>query len=187
MLKVFVSFSFFPFFFFHHPSVKGDKAMTTTTAMTMPENYDLIGWMRENNRAAHAARTLVALFDLVCKATTCNFQVEGFNDNVSICSVLCQEYRIRARRNNRKRRSFTQMFIFMWRFLCYSYRCCSNSFLWPKHVPTTFMSKLWPLASILCCCTVSVLLPMLTSHRVLRRVGVEQPDAVKAQKLQAAK
>ena len=32
----------------------------------MPENNDLIGWKRENNRAARAARTLAQLFDVVC-------------------------------------------------------------------------------------------------------------------------
>ena len=28
-----------------------------TTATTAPENDDLIGWMKKNNRAARAART----------------------------------------------------------------------------------------------------------------------------------
>ena len=35
----------------------------------MPENNDLIGQMRKNNRAVRAARTLVALFDVVCQTT----------------------------------------------------------------------------------------------------------------------
>ena len=35
--------------------------------------------------------------------------------------------------------------------------------------------------------SVSFMLSTLAFHGVLRRVGVEQPDAVKAQRLQAAK
>ena len=31
----------------------------------MPENNDVIDWMRKNNRAARAARTLVQFFDVV--------------------------------------------------------------------------------------------------------------------------
>ena len=58
-------------------------ATVTVTAMTTPENSDLIGWMRKNNRAARAARTLVQFFDVVCQPKTWNFQIEGFNDNVN--------------------------------------------------------------------------------------------------------
>ena len=43
--------------------------------MTTPQNNDLIGSMRKNNRAARAARTLVKFFDVGC---------EGFNDNVNV-------------------------------------------------------------------------------------------------------
>ena len=41
-------------------------AKTTATATTTPENNDLIGSMRKNNRAARAARTLSQFFDVVC-------------------------------------------------------------------------------------------------------------------------
>ena len=38
--------------------------------MTTPENNDLIGWMwKKNNRAARAARTFVAFFDVDCQMT----------------------------------------------------------------------------------------------------------------------
>ena len=48
-------------------------------------------------------------------------------------------------------------------------------FVWPKSLQgIIFMLNCKPTNMLLCC-------------RVLRRVGVEQPDAVKAQKLQAAK
>jgi len=43
-------------------------------ATRTPENNDLIGWMRKNNRAARAARTLEQFFDVVCQMTTWNFQ-----------------------------------------------------------------------------------------------------------------
>ena len=43
--------------------------------MTTPENNDLIGWMKKNNRAAHAARTLVASFDVVYQTTTWKVQI----------------------------------------------------------------------------------------------------------------
>ena len=39
--------------------------------------------MRENNRAARAARTLVELFDVVCQTATGNFQIYGCNNNVN--------------------------------------------------------------------------------------------------------
>ena len=73
---------------------------------------NLIGWMRKNNRAARAARTLAKFFDVICQMTTWNFQLWGFNDNAwthnnksfmtfhsldllqrrfyqSICTVMC--------------------------------------------------------------------------------------------------
>ena len=37
---------------------------------TMPENNDLIAWMRKNSRAARAARTLVQFFDAVSQMAT---------------------------------------------------------------------------------------------------------------------
>ena len=52
-----------------------------TTATTTPQINDLIGWVRKNNRAARAARTLVQFFDVVCQMTTWDFQ-KGLNDNV---------------------------------------------------------------------------------------------------------
>ena len=53
---------------------KAPKAKTTATEMTRSENNYLIGWMRENDRAARAARTQVKFFDVVCQTTTWNFQ-----------------------------------------------------------------------------------------------------------------
>ena len=47
----------------------------------MIEIYDLIGWMRKNNRAARPARTLVEFFDIVCQTT--NLQIYGFKDDVN--------------------------------------------------------------------------------------------------------
>ena len=54
---------------------KGGYATTTTTTTMTPENINLIGWMRENNRAARAARTLAQFFNVVCQMTTWNFQI----------------------------------------------------------------------------------------------------------------
>ena len=42
---------------------------------TTPENNDLIGWIRKNNRAARAAGTLVQFFDVVCQTTISKFKV----------------------------------------------------------------------------------------------------------------
>ena len=39
----------------------------------MPQINDLIGGMRKNNRAAHAARFMVQFFDEVFQSTTWNF------------------------------------------------------------------------------------------------------------------
>ena len=47
----------------------GGNATTTT-----PENNDLIGWLRKNNHAARAARTLVQFLDVVYQMTTCNLR-----------------------------------------------------------------------------------------------------------------
>ena len=41
--------------------------MTTATATTAPENNDVIGGMRKNNRAERAARTLEHFIDVVCE------------------------------------------------------------------------------------------------------------------------
>ena len=41
----------------------------------MPQINDLIGGMRKNNRAAHAARFMVQFFDEVCQSTTWNFLI----------------------------------------------------------------------------------------------------------------
>ena len=38
--------------------ITGSLGKDEVTAKTTPENNDLIGWMRKNNRAARAARTL---------------------------------------------------------------------------------------------------------------------------------
>ena len=42
---------------------------------TTPENNDLIGWIRQNNRAARAARFLVQFFDVACQMTISKFKV----------------------------------------------------------------------------------------------------------------
>ena len=42
---------------------------------TTPENNDLIGWIRKNNRAACAARFLVQFFDVACQMTISKFKV----------------------------------------------------------------------------------------------------------------
>ena len=44
--------------------------MTTATATTTPQISDLIGGMRENNRAARAAGFMVKFVDVVCQTTT---------------------------------------------------------------------------------------------------------------------
>ena len=55
---------------------QGVSAKTTAIATTTtPENNDLIGWVRECNRAARAARTLIQLFDVFCQMPTWNFQI----------------------------------------------------------------------------------------------------------------
>ena len=40
------------------------------TAMIRPQIIDLIGYTRENNRVARAARFSVQYFDVVCQMTT---------------------------------------------------------------------------------------------------------------------
>ena len=45
---------------------QGRRQRETTT----PENNDLIGWIRKNNRASRAARTLKGFLDVVCQMTT---------------------------------------------------------------------------------------------------------------------
>ena len=42
---------------------------------TTPENNDLIGWIRKNNRAARAAHFLVQFFDVACQMTISKFKV----------------------------------------------------------------------------------------------------------------
>ena len=41
----------------HQPIMVLVCDVVVATAPTTPENYDLIGWMSENNRAARAAHT----------------------------------------------------------------------------------------------------------------------------------
>ena len=48
-----------------------------TTAAATQQINDLIGWIRKNNRAARAARTLAQVFDVVCLTTTWNFHIWG--------------------------------------------------------------------------------------------------------------
>ena len=55
--------------------------------MTTPENNDLIGWMKKNNRAARAARTIAQFFDVVCQMTTWNFQIKELKS--SSCRCRC--------------------------------------------------------------------------------------------------
>ena len=116
--------------------------MTGTATKTPGNNYDLIGWMRKNNRAT---------------CTTCSTHFSGIlwrslpNDNVkfpnlrflttmwahnsksilqrrlyrSTCSFLCQQHRMRGRSNNPKIATISQMFILKWRFRCRCY-CLSS-------------------------------------------------------------
>ena len=44
--------------------------MTTGKDTTTPQINELIGWMRKNNRAAHAARTYEQVRAVLCKTTT---------------------------------------------------------------------------------------------------------------------
>ena len=62
---------------------KKTKAKTKATAKATRENNDLIGWIRENNRAACFARTEVEFFDVFCQTTTENFQIYRRNDIVN--------------------------------------------------------------------------------------------------------
>jgi len=48
----------------------GASARTTATATTTPENNDPTGWMRKNDPASRAARTLIGFLDVVCQITT---------------------------------------------------------------------------------------------------------------------
>lgn len=52
-------------------SVNRELNWTSTTAATRRENQ--IGWRRKTNR----------FLNLVCRMTTCNFQIYGFSDNVN--------------------------------------------------------------------------------------------------------
>ena len=67
----------------------------------MPENNDLIGWMRKNNRDARAARTLAEFFDVVCQMTTSSLvnlykqkgqvkKTERWNWNKYYCCILAK-------------------------------------------------------------------------------------------------
>ena len=51
----------------------------------MPENSDLIGWVRECNRAAPVARTLVQFINIVCQKTTLNILtwIRGFRVKIA--------------------------------------------------------------------------------------------------------
>ena len=72
-------------------NLSGNKpaAMATTT----PERNDLIGWMRKNNHAARAARTLVQFFDAACQMTTWKFQIQGFSENMNtLCIYFNRAY-----------------------------------------------------------------------------------------------
>ena len=123
--------------------------MTTATATSTPQTNDLIGWMRKNNRAVRAARSLAQFFDVVCQTTMRNFDIWGSDDNVSSQQSIfhslplhgnhsCQasESTLRLFRttwptwNHRKTLNLTQSSIWMWRFRCSSCR----SFL--RTVPT---------------------------------------------------
>ena len=57
--------------------------VSTATTTTTPQINDLIGWMKKNNRATRAARSLVHFFDVVCQTTTWNFQIGASDDNAS--------------------------------------------------------------------------------------------------------
>ena len=113
-------------------SLIGGLARTKATATTTQENSDLIGWTRKNNRAARVARTLEQFFDVVCQMTAWN-SVSKFKVLMttwthrslyllqlrfyrSICSLLCQQLRMRGRSYKQKIVGISQMLIFKWRF-----------------------------------------------------------------------
>ena len=62
-----------------YKSLKGIQRRRQRQKQPQKSN-DLIGWMKETNRAA---RPLVEFFDAVCQTTTWNFQIYGFNENVN--------------------------------------------------------------------------------------------------------
>ena len=104
----------------------GGLARTKATATTTQENSDLIGWTKKNNRAARVARTLEQFFDVVCQMTAWNFQMTTWTHRSlyllqlrfyrSICSLLCQQLRMRGRSYKQKIVGISQMLIFKWRF-----------------------------------------------------------------------
>jgi len=74
--------------------------MTATDAATAertPENNDLIGWMRKNNRAARAARILVEFCYVVCRTTTHNFQIYKLAFNGTNKKIPTPRVRVRLK------------------------------------------------------------------------------------------
>ena len=76
----------------------GSLRMTTATATTAPENNDVIGGMRKNNRAERAARTLEHFIDVVCEISkkkvimttsfwNLSFPVFTWTSPFAVCSV----------------------------------------------------------------------------------------------------
>ena len=56
----------------------------TATTTTTPQIKNLIGRASENKRAAHAARTYEQVRAILCKATSWNYLIYSFDDNLSI-------------------------------------------------------------------------------------------------------
>ena len=56
----------------------------TRTATTTPQIKNLIGQVRKNKRAARVARVYEQARAVLCKATTRNFHIYRFDDNLSI-------------------------------------------------------------------------------------------------------
>ena len=75
---------------FTHNVIRELKDLTTATSTTPPQINDLIGWMKNNNRAARAARYLVHCFDVVCQTTTWNFHIREFKINDATAATTPQ-------------------------------------------------------------------------------------------------
>ena len=112
--------------------------LETTTTTTTPQINNLIGWMRQKNRATSAARILVLTFwrglsndDVKFSYLRFRRQCESAAENLFYSPPLhekpsCQasDCTLRLFRatspiwNNRKTLNIKQSFIFMWRFSC---------------------------------------------------------------------
>ena len=81
--------------------------------------------MKKNNRTARAARTLAAFSDVVYPTTMWTHNSKSLILYIKFygaLSVICQQYRMRAKSNNCKIVTIAQVFIFMRRFIYRSRR-----------------------------------------------------------------